>query len=97
METSTPQYSPPQAGRTGSRSTVALAAILLSVGSITLLALPTGFIGPVMVFGGVIFFGVIGFHYFVWGRWLDQILRKEMQEAEAQEVDDRESSTQEDY
>jgi len=83
---------PTQSPRPRSWSTVALAAILMSAGSMTLLALPTGFIGPVMVFGGMIFFGVIGFHYFVWGRWLGEILRQELEEQEADEAESRESS-----
>ena len=70
--------------------------ILVSAGSFTLLALPTGFIGPVLVFGGMIFFGVIGFHYFVWGRWLGRILQQEMQEQAASEVEDDSSTTRED-
>jgi hypothetical protein len=33
-----------------------------------------------MVFGGLIFFSVIGFHYYVWGRWLGEILREAAEE-----------------
>ena len=57
--------------------------------AMTLLALPTGFIGPVMVFGGLLFFGVIGFHYFVWGRWLTEIVRQEVEEQDASGREDQ--------
>lgn len=48
---------------------------MLMLGVIFLLALP-GRIGFAIVVGGILFFGVIGFHYFVWGRWLGEILRR---------------------
>ena len=47
-----------------------------------LLLLPTGFIGPVLVFGGLIFFGIIGFYYVVWGRWIHRLLEEEKARAE---------------
>ena len=62
---------PPQ----GSRLSTIAALMMLTLGAGFLLLLP-GRIGFAVVFGGVIFFGVIGFHYFVWGRWLGEILRQ---------------------
>jgi hypothetical protein len=47
--------------------------------------LPTGAIGPVIVFGGVMFFGMIGFHYVVWGRWMMRVLREEEARKEKQD------------
>jgi len=49
--------------------------MMLMFGAGFLLLIP-GRIGFALVFGGLIFFGVIGFHYFVWGRWLGEILRQ---------------------
>lgn len=51
--------------------------IVFLVFSGTLLLLPTGFIGPVFLFGGMLFFGFIGIHYFVWGRWLSKVLAEQ--------------------
>jgi hypothetical protein len=42
----------------------------------TLLLLPTGFLGPAFVVGGVLFVGLFAMHYLLWGRWLDAELRK---------------------
>ena len=41
-----------------------------------LLILP-GFIGPAIVAGALFMFGMIGFHYIVWGRWMTRVLRDE--------------------
>ena len=84
MQNPVPQR-PVDQPRRSSSATVFLAGILLLMAAMTLLALPTGFIGPVIVFGGMVFFGVIGFHYFVWGRWLSEIVRQEAEEQAAQE------------
>jgi hypothetical protein len=59
-----------------------LVTIGLMVGASLLLLLPTGFIGPVIVFGGLIFFGIIGFHYVVWGRWINRLLKEELAETD---------------
>ena len=48
-----------------------------TVGAVVLLALPTGFIGPVIVFGGLFFFSIVGIHYIVWGRMIDRMIREE--------------------
>lgn len=54
----------------------------------TLLLLPTGFIGLSVVLGGGLFLGVIAFHYFVWGWWLNRMLREEaLREQEAEQSD----------
>lgn len=62
--------------------TIFLVTIGLMVGASLLLLLPTGFIGPVIVFGGLIFFGIIGFHYVVWGRWINRLLKEELAETD---------------
>jgi hypothetical protein len=69
-----PLKRPPAAPQGTWLSTIA-ATMMLMFGATFLLVLP-GRIGFAMVVGGVIFFGVIGFHYFVWGRWLGDILRQ---------------------
>ncbi len=55
-----------------------LASVLL-VGSAVLLIVPLGFFGPVMVMGGWLFAGGLAFHYFVWGKWLAEIVEQEEQ------------------
>ena len=61
-------------------SSLLTAIMVLVIGTVcagTLLMLPTGAIGPAVVFGGLLFFGMIGFHYVVWGRWMTRVLREE--------------------
>lgn len=70
-----PQEPPQRASN--SLLTVIMLLVIGTVCAGTLLMLPTGFIGPVVVFGGVMFFGMIGFHYVVWGRWMTRVLREE--------------------
>jgi len=76
---STPQFdqTPPAGNRFRSILTILALVVIVSVTAGVLLVLPTGFIGPVFVFGGLLFFGVVGFHYLVWGYWLSRILRDE--------------------
>jgi len=69
-----PLQRPPAAPK-GSRFSTIVAVMILMFGVGFLLLLP-GRIGFAMVFGGLIFFGVIGFHYYVWGRWLGEILHE---------------------
>ena len=69
-----PLQQPPAAPKGSWLSTMA-AMMMLMFGGAFLLFLP-GLIGFAMVIGGLIFFGVIGFHYFVWGRWLNEFLRQ---------------------
>ncbi len=75
-----PQESPQRASN--SLLTVIMLLVIGTVCAGTLLMLPTGFIGPVVVFGGVMFFGMIGFHYVVWGRWMTRVLREEARKEE---------------
>ena len=77
MSDSLPSRLPNSPPRRGSWFTVLLALIACMMGAAFLLIMPTGFIGPVMVFGGLIFFGVIGLHYLVWGRWISKIVQEE--------------------
>ncbi len=77
-----PQRPPPPTEPAPARSSNSLLTVimLLLIGTVSaglLLMLPTGFIGPVMVFGGLLFFGMMAFHYVVWGRWMTRILRDE--------------------
>lgn len=81
---SLPPEPPPRASN--SLLTVIMVLVIGTVCAGTLLMLPTGAIGPVIVFGGVMFFGMIGFHYVVWGRWMTRVLREE--EARKKEQDE---------
>jgi hypothetical protein len=75
---------PPQRA-SNSLLTVIMVLVIGTVCAGTLLMLPTGAIGPVIVFGGVMFFGMIGFHYVVWGRWMMRVLREEEARKEKQD------------
>ncbi|MCA9122508.1 MAG: hypothetical protein H6822_15115 [Planctomycetaceae bacterium] len=82
---------PPASPQRASNSLLTV-IMLLVIGTVcagTLLMLPTGAIGPAIVFGGVMFFGMIGFHYVVWGRWMTRVLREEAarEEQRAENVD----------
>ena len=70
---------PPEPPQRASNSllTVIMLLVIGTIGAGTLLMLPTGAIGPAIVFGGLMFFGMIGFHYVVWGRWMMRVLREE--------------------
>jgi hypothetical protein len=59
-----------------------VAVFLTALGSLWLMPL-TGLIGPALIFGGLLFCGLIGFHYFVWGRWMTRILQEEAVEEES--------------
>jgi len=63
----------------GSLVAVFFTFTLLSLGGGALIFLMPliGYIGIAIVIGSVTFFGIGCFHYFVWGRWLDRILREE--------------------
>jgi len=69
-----PLPKPPEAPQ-GSRFSTYAALMMLLFGAAFLLLLP-GRIGFALVFGGLLFAGMIGFHYLVWGRWLGKILRQ---------------------
>jgi hypothetical protein len=68
-------FQPTPAAPKGTWLSTIAATMMLLLGAAFLLFLP-GRIGFAIVFGGMIFFGMIGFHYFVWGRWLGEILRQ---------------------
>jgi hypothetical protein len=59
-----------------------LTLIGLLIASAVLLILPTGWIGPVFVFGGVGAFVLFGFHYLVWGRWISEMLKETEESSE---------------
>lgn len=65
-----------QSGGRSCLTAIALFLVYLLLSGI-LLVLPTGFIGPVFALGGFLLVGVIGFHYFLWGRWLSRVLKEE--------------------
>ena len=75
-----PPEPPPRANN--SLLTVIMLFVIATVCAGVLLMLPTGGIGSVIVFGGLLFLGMIGFHYVVWGRWLTRVLREEALEKE---------------
>lgn len=72
-----PQPPDPPQRASNSLLTVIMVLVIGTVCSGTLLMLPTGAIGSALVFGGLLFFGMIGFHYVVWGRWMTRVLREE--------------------
>ncbi|MBP88275.1 MAG: hypothetical protein CMJ64_16415 [Planctomycetaceae bacterium] len=62
-----------------SRSSASAVVMLVIIGfllSSFLIILP-GFIGLVLVIGGLLFGGIMTFHYLVWGRLLTRILHEE--------------------
>jgi len=63
--------------------TLFLALMTCGMGAGFLLIIPAGFIGQVIVFGGIIFFGIVGLHYLIWGRWISRILEEEQAEEAA--------------
>ena len=79
---------PPEPSTQRASNSLLTVIMLLVIGTIcagTLLMLPTGAIGPTIVFGSLMFFGMIGFHYVVWGRWMTQVLREEALKKEQEE------------
>lgn len=77
---------PPPPTEPAKRSWLTIAAVGLAVvlGAALLLVAPTGFIGPVVVFGSFLFTGLVGLHYVVWGRWLTRVLREQHPEEDAE-------------
>jgi hypothetical protein len=65
---------PPRPRSTG--SAIVMLAIIGFLLSGFLIVLP-GFIGVALVVGGVLFSGLMAFHYLVWGRLLTRILQEE--------------------
>ena len=46
---------------------------------VTLTFLTLGSFGPVLLIG-FLMFALVGFHYFVWGWWLQKVLRREQEQ-----------------
>lgn len=65
-------------------SRLRLAAVILGGALfLALLAvLPIGGFGKVLIFGGLFLFGVLSLHYFIWGRWMERVMRKDAEAAE---------------
>ena len=55
---------------------IILAGLLGTAAVVTLTFLTLGSFGPVLLIG-LLIFGLVAFHYFVWGWWLQRILRRE--------------------
>jgi hypothetical protein len=49
---------------------VAFSMGVLVVAAFTLLILPIGYLGLAIVLGGLLFLGLIAFHYFAWAKWV---------------------------
>ena len=75
-------HKPPPQEQRGSWFSILLAIFFLVLAVVVLFGLPLGVFVPVMLVGGLIFLAVIGFHYFVWGRWLTNVLQQEGDEDE---------------
>jgi hypothetical protein len=50
--------------------TVVFAGGVLFLAALLLIVLPIGYLGIAIVLGGLLFLGVIAFHYFVWAKWV---------------------------
>lgn len=67
---------PPERKKRGSGWLSLAFVAFVMMGLVTiLLTAPLGQIGIAILIGGAIFPLVIGFHYFVWGRWVQNVLR----------------------
>ena len=71
-----PSEQTPRSGRS-EWTAVLVVAIGLMIGCSVMLALPIGFFAPVILLGALLFTGLVGFHYLVWGRWLTRIIEQE--------------------
>jgi hypothetical protein len=60
---------PVQAANAGC-GTVVFAGGVLSLAAFLLIILPIGYLGIAIVLGGLLFLGVIAFHYFAWAKWV---------------------------
>ncbi len=76
----------PAAPRRSSCLAVLLTLVVLLGASMLLLLLPIGFIGSTFVFVSVVFIGLLGFHYLVWGR----LLSRELTDADPSSHDETE-------
>lgn len=72
-----PEKPPP----TGSLLPLSMAGCLAVLASVVLLFLTLGFAGVALATVGVLF-AVVAFHYLVWGRWLSQSIRDEVEAEE---------------
>ena len=50
--------------------TVAFSLGVLVLAAMALLLLPIGYLGLAIILGGLLFLSLIGFHYFVWAKWV---------------------------
>ncbi len=73
---------PPEKPR-GSWLGIVLAGGLVSTAIVVLTFLTIGYFGPVIIIGAAMA-GVVVFHYRVWGWWLQPVLKRAMEEEEAQ-------------
>lgn len=78
-----PEAAPQRASN--SLLTVIMLLVFGTVGAGTLSMIPT--IGPLLVLGGLMFVGMILFHYLVWGRWMTRVVQEEELRREREESD----------
>jgi len=71
----------PPAEKGGSLLPIMLAVILAMAVTTALLFLTLGMFAYVIA-AGLILFLVAGFHYLVWGRWLERVIRAQVEEEE---------------
>lgn len=61
--------------------TIFLALLACGVAAGMLVVLPLlGYIGLAILVVGLMFCGIVGLHYIVWGKWLNQIVQQEQAE-----------------
>jgi hypothetical protein len=80
----------PEAKPRGSFLSIALAGMVAVALFVGLFFLTLGLVGPILVLG-VVVFAMAAFHYFVWGWWLSNLIRHDVEEedraAEAHKFD----------
>jgi len=59
----------------GSWIAIFLVAMLCVASYVVLTFLTLGVFGPVLIVGGILF-GIVAFHYCVWGWWLGKVVRE---------------------
>lgn len=70
-----PPFPPPEDPPQGTSWLSIFLATMLVLGSVgALFFLTNGMLGGVIVVGGVVF-AITALHYFVWGRWLERLIR----------------------
>jgi len=65
----------------GSWIAIVLMALICIAIYVVLTFLTLGVFGPVLIVGGILF-GIVAFHYFVWGWWLGRVIREASDEEE---------------